>query len=370
INMAIAVLLFTALFVETFPGNLCAQQTKIFTHKEFTQIMNSLSEEGGYYRDDIWITNEQTYLDVIPALKDRNVKGGVYLGVAPSQNYTYIAAVKPELAFIIDIRKQNRMQHLVYKILFEISETRAEFFSYLFSKPINPAWVPEISAGIDEIVAFFGNSASDSNMLVRSRDMTVEMLESKYGIDLDSNDIQQITAVFRVFHEYNLGITSNGGQRNQGRGGYNRRGGRRRPTYAEILTLVDPDGNQSNAFSSRENYIFLRNMHLENRIIPITGDFAGTKAIAAVAEFINQRKLTVSAFYTSNVEYYLFQNMVFDRWAKNVKLLPIDENSVFIRNFSRNYRVTWLQLMKTFVSDFDNGVYRSYYDLAESDHIR
>ena len=60
--------------------------------------------------------------------------GGVYLGVAPDQNFTYIVATAPRLAFIVDIRRGNLLQHLMYKAIFELSVDRAEFVSRLFSK--------------------------------------------------------------------------------------------------------------------------------------------------------------------------------------------------------------------------------------------
>ena len=59
---------------------------------------------------------------------------GVYLGVAPDQNFTYIVALKPSIAFIVDIRHQNAMQHLLFKALIAMSATRAEFLARLLSR--------------------------------------------------------------------------------------------------------------------------------------------------------------------------------------------------------------------------------------------
>ena len=50
------------------------------------------------------------------------MKGGVYVGVGPNQNFTYIAAIRPELAFIVDIRRQNLLEHLLFKVLTEKSD--------------------------------------------------------------------------------------------------------------------------------------------------------------------------------------------------------------------------------------------------------
>src|SRR5207244_4416745 len=60
---------------------------------------------------------------------------GAYLGVGPEQNFTYIAAIQPKVAFIIDIRRQNLLEQLLYKALFELSTDRADFISRLFSRP-------------------------------------------------------------------------------------------------------------------------------------------------------------------------------------------------------------------------------------------
>src|SRR5205814_381591 len=61
-------------------------------------------------------------------------QGRVYMGVGPEQNFTYIVALKPKIAFIIDIRRGNLDLQLMYKALFELSKDRAEFVSRLFSR--------------------------------------------------------------------------------------------------------------------------------------------------------------------------------------------------------------------------------------------
>ena len=66
--------------------------------------------------------------------------GGVYVGVGPEQNFTYIARLRPSMAFVIDIRRENRNVLLLYKALFEISSTRADFVSALFSRVGRPAF--------------------------------------------------------------------------------------------------------------------------------------------------------------------------------------------------------------------------------------
>ena len=64
--------------------------------------------------------------------------GGLYLGVGPEQNFTYIAALRPRMAFIVDIRRGNLLEHLLYKALMELSADRAEFLSRLFAPRRGP----------------------------------------------------------------------------------------------------------------------------------------------------------------------------------------------------------------------------------------
>ena len=47
---------------------------------------------------------------------------------------TLDVALKPAMAFIVDIRHGNLDVHLMYKALFELSKDRAEFVSRLFSR--------------------------------------------------------------------------------------------------------------------------------------------------------------------------------------------------------------------------------------------
>jgi hypothetical protein len=88
------------------------------------------------------------------------------------------------------------------------------------------------------------------------------------------------------------------------------------------------------AFLANEaNYQFLRNLHKKNLIVPVVGDFAGSKAIRSVGEYLKKHDATVTAFYLSNVEQYLYRG--FDdalHFYKNVETLPLDSTSTFIRS--------------------------------------
>ena len=78
------------------------------------------SEPGGYFDTDNLISNESSYLQVVPELRRAGISGGAYLGVGPDQNFTYIAEIRPAIAFIVDIRRDNLLLHLLFKALFQL----------------------------------------------------------------------------------------------------------------------------------------------------------------------------------------------------------------------------------------------------------
>ena len=100
--------------------------------RAFWALSESLSEPpGSFPLSDNLVSNEPRLAENARWIGRR---GGVYIGVGPEQNFTYIARLRPSTAFIIDIRRENRSLHLLYKALFEVSENRADFVSRLFSR--------------------------------------------------------------------------------------------------------------------------------------------------------------------------------------------------------------------------------------------
>src|SRR6186713_667187 len=80
----------------------------------FAALVTKLSEPGGDFGADNLISNEQSYLRVLPALTRAGVTGGAYVGVGPDQNLSYIAHVRPAVAFLIDIRRDNLLLHVLF----------------------------------------------------------------------------------------------------------------------------------------------------------------------------------------------------------------------------------------------------------------
>src|SRR5687768_12212405 len=132
------------LFVADLPA---VRGSRAQTARPFAATIAALSEPGGYFDTDNLISNERSYLHVVPDLRALAGKtgGGVYLGVGPDQNFSYIGHVRPSLAILIDIRRDNLLLHLLFKSLFAESRTRVEYLALLTGR--SP---PQSMAGSDK----------------------------------------------------------------------------------------------------------------------------------------------------------------------------------------------------------------------------
>jgi hypothetical protein len=105
------------------------------------------------------------------------------------------------------------------------------------------------------------------------------------------------------------------------------------PTYKDLMTADDGRGVQRGYLASEEIYQTLRDLEERNLIVPLVGDFAGPKALRSVGRYLDLHHATVSVFYTSNVEQYLFRDDAWHRFYSNVGALPTDARSTFVRAF-------------------------------------
>jgi hypothetical protein len=295
------------------------------TDREFWDFFTTMSEDGGSFPSENFVSNEQTYQFLIPTLQRTLTPGGVYLGVGPEQNFTYIANLKPRMAVIFDIRRQNAMAHLMYKALFELSPTRADFVSHLFSRPL-PASINASTKPVDLFAAALAAKTSDS-AFDANRQAILDVLMIKHKFALSPADVQSIRHVYASFFE--AGPDINYAYRPDAptlfRQTY--------ATYAQIQNMTNASGVNMAFLATEENYQWLRGLHMKNLVIPVVGDFAGQKAIRSVGEYLKQRKATVTAFYLSNVEQYLFRQVgLAEQFYHNVETLPIDSTSTFIRS--------------------------------------
>lgn len=294
--------------------------------KEFWALSEKFSEANGEFQSDNFLSNERGYQVVIPELMKRAKTGRIYLGVGPEQNYPYILALKPALAIIFDVRRGNLHEQLLYKAIFEMSTDRIDFLSRLFCRP-KPSGVTPASS-VTEIMAAFQTVTATEDIYKANLKAVSDQLTVKHGFALHADDLNGIDYVYKTAFFYggpNLtysmaGRGSRGGGNRGGMGG----------TYAEIQALDDGAGVNRGFLASEENWKAMKDMQERNLIVPVVGDFAGSKAIRGVGAWLKEQGAVVSAFYLSNVEQYLNRNGVEDVFICNVAQLPLDESSTFI----------------------------------------
>lgn len=283
-----------------------------------------LSEDGGYFDTDNLISNERSYLHVAPTLRQRG-GGGAYIGVGPDQNFAYIALLRPAVAYIVDIRRDNLLAHLFFKAMFERSRNRLEYFAGLTGRVAPGALEAWDSASLTDILAWVEAAPATEDELVRVH-ADVRARLGRYGYPLDEADHAWLERMHRTFVEEGLALrfTTHG-----------RAPMPYYPSWRDLLLETDRAGTPSGAFTDEASFRFVKRMHQEDRIVPVVGDFAGTHALRAIAEELRSHRLNVRAFYTSNVEYYLFRDGGFDAFAANIAALPWHDDGVIVRSVFR-----------------------------------
>lgn len=350
-------------------------------NEEFWRLVETLSEPGGYFQSDNLVSNEHTFQHVVPALDKLQAPGRVYLGVAPDQNFTYMLALKPQLAFIVDIRRGNLQTQLMYKALIELSVDRADFVGRLFARP-RPEGLTTFST-VDDIFMSYARTVPDTDVQAATLAEMFAHLTTTRGFRLAPEDVTGIEVIYDQFVRFGPSITYSSSSANMmgGRSGFGGRGRGRSnfPTYADLMRQNDGTGVQRGYLATEEHFQALKQMEERNLIVPVVGDFAGPKALRAVGQYVRDHGATISAFYTSNVEQYLFRNGVWREFYANLATLPADERTVIIRSVSPrdgylgvprgpDGRANVLDPVVPLVRDFNAGKITSYYDVTSRVH--
>jgi hypothetical protein len=362
--------------------------------KDFWQFIVDVSEPGGYFRSDNFLSNEMGFQHPIPELKKTTSPGGVYLGVGPEQNFSYIAALQPKLAVIFDIRRQNMVQHLMYKSLFETSADRGEFLAKLFSR-MRPAGLDSATTPVALFQAFV-DAQPDSLAYRRNLLAIRDWWTKQHGFPFSAEDSASLDYVYSAFYQAGplinysfrpnttrpvpdslVRVVTPGSSPNSSprvviySGGF----GRGMASYSELQTATDASGNYLAYLASEANYRWIKDLETRNMLIPVVGDFAGPKAIRSVGQYLRDHQATVTAFYLSNVEHYLFQQGDdWRRWFENAGTLPLNATSTFIRSGrgGTSMGVTGLASLLASMQDqlkaFAEGRINFYYDVINSSH--
>jgi hypothetical protein len=326
-------------------------------------LISESSERGGRFHSENFLSNERTFQHVIPALATPERIGRAYLGVGPEQNFTYIVALRPKIAFIVDIRRQNLQLHLMYKAIAELSPTRAEFLSRLFAQDV----ALDTAATPAELFRAVRTWPPDLERFRTNLAELIAHLRVRHGFPLDSADSVGIHHVYMTFvvSGSNLNYSS---PRSPESGS----GAGPMPVYGALMTATDGDGVNRAYLATEENYRVLRDLQLRNLVVPVTGNFAGKKALRAVGAYLRAHNAGVGAIYVSNVEQYLFdQGRNWKRYYANVGRLPVTPATTFIRSMPSYQRTdggrlgSLLSPTLAFLDAYERGRIREYGDLQQ-----
>ena len=338
----------------------------------FVALVARLSEAGGYFDSDNLISNESSYLHVLGAMRKLGVSGGAYIGVGPDQNFSYIAQVRPRIAFIVDIRRDNLLQHLLFKSLFEMARNRAEYLALLTGRAVPNEMARWNRRSIGDIVDMIEKSPPDPDQFETTRAM-VRAKVKKYRIPVTAAELETIGRIHQAFFDAGLQLRFTSLGRSP-RAYY--------PTLRDLLLEKDLTGKQATYLASEDDFQFLKSLQSRNLVVPVVGNLAGSHALREVAKVMAERGDKLSAMYVSNVEFYLMREGTFDAFASTVRSLPRDSRSVIIRSYFGGgfygphpqsipgyFSTQLLQTVDSFASESSKGGYATYIDLVSKHNL-
>jgi hypothetical protein len=283
----------------------------------FWRLTTELSEPPGEFtHSDTLVSNEIYFAENVRRLRRR---GGIYIGVGPEQNFSFMARLRPELAFIVDIRQENRNLHLMYKALFELSIDRADFLSRLFSRARPPGVGP--STPVEDLFARYAAAAPSREIYDSNVRSIRERLLGAHRFPLAAGDIEWIEYALQAFH-------ADGPDIHYGRSLAIDAPG---PSYRVLMTRKDMMGVSRSYLASEEGFAFVKDLQARNLVVPVVGDFGGPHALTRVGEYLRRHNAWIEAFYGSNVEVYLTRAGQ-GAFCRNLALLPFRSRAWFIDN--------------------------------------
>jgi hypothetical protein len=348
---------------------LIAQAPRSLPDSTFARLVASLSEPSGYFDTDNLISNEDSYLHVAGTLRGLSSAGGAYIGVGPDQNFSYIAAARPRIAFIVDIRRDNLLHHLLLKSLFALSRSRVDYLCLLFGRQAPADTTGWGSRDIAALLTFIDTTRHSPDAAARTKSRVLEQVR-RSPVPLSAADLATIARFHDTFITQGLALRfSSLGRAPQAY----------YPNYRRLLTETDLTGRQANFLAHEADFQFVRSLQLRNLIVPVVGDLGGGTAFPAVAAWLRASRESVTVLYTSNVEQYLFRDGTFGTFASTVARLPRTERSVMVRSYFQGghprqiagYHATQVaQSMDTFAAVVAGRGFMSYRELVMWDFVR
>ena len=332
-------------------------QAPVSSAATFGEVIAGLSEPNGFFDTDNLISNEQSYLTVLADIERAGLRGGAYIGVGPDQNFSYIAAARPAVAFIVDVRRDNLLLHLLFKALFSLSRTRIEYLSMLCGRAAPADIEAWRGRNIDALTAYIDQAAVPRTAAVDELRARVTSTIAGFGVTLSDADRETIDRFHRRFIDAALGLRF----QSYGRGPQSYY-----PTLRDLLLAVDGGNRQHNYLASEDDFQFLKGLQAHDRVIPVVGNLTGPTALVGIGRWLRDHDEKLALFYASNVEFYLFREGSFDRFVGNLTHIPHGDRALMIRSVFGygGGSVSQTQPLPDLLDGVAHGQYRDYWQLV------
>lgn len=314
--------------------SLFADEPDLLEREAFVELIRRLSDPpSGPASADNLMTNEDSIASVMDQAGREVPRDTVYLGVGPDQNFSLIAATRPDSAFILDFRKKNQLLHFLHRALLHVSNDQVEYLAHFWARsfikcataPIN-ANRREISAG--ELICGFKNTDFQKQLFENAQAKVSEQIRLLNYVSAD-----ELTEIRRI-HARLAGA------------GLQARflALKMYPQMQSLVQALTRSGKPGHWLGSDQHFQTIRELQTKNRIIPIVADWADSpkntqsSAFQRLSDWLISNQKQVGCIYISDVEFFLMRTSIFDKYIENLGQLPIHEEARIIRTSTREIK--------------------------------
>jgi hypothetical protein len=249
------------------------------------------------YKIDCFVTSEVCHNDMLTyarPVRQMDARSGAHLGVGPCQNFTYIGALNPTLALIVDARTDNSIGHLIFKLLFERADHPLSFLRLLFSRDAG-------KAGGGLLESFDDGEVSEESY-ARNREWILQQLRDRFG--LADVFLAAARRIYEDFYRRQLDISSVSEQTLANLD--------KIPTLREVIASRSSAGLSTHHLTDPERYRRVREAQLRDEVIPVLGNVTGPATVDFVNSLLRAAQTSLASIYISNMEEFLLQRYVIE----------------------------------------------------------
>jgi hypothetical protein len=227
------------------------------------------------------------------------------------------------VAFIVDIRRDNLLLHLFLKAVFERAETRLEYLCLLYARRCPKDPEPWRARPVEDLIGYIDGQPSDTTWR-RESEADLFGVVTTFGVEISDEERTTLQRLHAEFVDQGLDLQFSS---------YGRRAPTVFPTVRELYLERDLSGVRQSFLADHRAFTAVRRLQLGDRIIPVVGDLGGEHAVRAIGRWLSARRVPVSVFYLSNVEFYLLRQGTFDRFVANLRSLPTAPGTALVRSY-------------------------------------